>query len=105
MVARWRDYAASTSPVPDFSILAQYGLVGFIALIAMVIALVLWRAHTAALQAQIAQALSSLASERERGDRLEAELRAVHNTMETTTMRALEDATTAVTEALRRRPR
>lgn len=80
---------SGTGTAVDLSPLLQYGIVGFVATVALVVAWTLYKRE-----------LRNADREKERADRLEAELRNLNETVRDQTMKALQDATTAMTDAL-----
>jgi len=87
-------------PTSLTNILLQYGPVGVIAVLASYVAWVLWKRNTAAQEAEIVRLTAEIKRERERADRLEAELTARNTDIQEKYVTSLEQAKSVISEAV-----
>lgn len=91
-----------SSSTPNLSVLAQYGVVGFIALLALGVAYYLYQRLSASHDKEVERLEDQLKRETERADRMERALAELNVTVRTQVLTALAEAQRAVTDAIGR---
>lgn len=91
-----------SSSTPNLSVLAQYGVVGFIALLALGVAYYLYQRLSASHDKETERLEEQLKRETERADRMERALAELNVTVRTQVLTALAEAQRAVTDAIGR---
>lgn len=92
--------SGSSNETVDLTSFAQYGAVGFVAIVALLAVRALYKRREEDWEQREKDYLRQIDREQQRGDRLEQELNKLNATLHDNAMHALNDATRMVAEAI-----